>query len=644
MYRFSGCIHIIIPVFICLIFLPGRVTAQAGPEYTGISTLPDTSAIAADIRSAIILREQQPEKAGAIFTETLEQSRHIGYASGIIQSLTELGYLNTNKGNAALALHQFGIASGYPVRPVYRGYIYNGIANVYNFTGRYKEALALYLQALRLVQSAPDNSVIPAVNIQYNIATILFYIKEYKKSLAYTDQILSEDPEYLNTQKKLYGNLLNIKSSCYYRLKEDPAYSQRYLDSFLVYSDAAIHYARNHHLPSLLTLALTNRILIFLEEKQPEKITEELMELKTLEQEHHLSLNIETGTYRAIANAFMESGEIRKAEKYFLMALEKSNGQPKEQLYIYKPLAAYYHQRGKNDLAYQYQKAYQTLSDSIAGKETAIAVNELETKYRTAEKDREITQKQLVISNQEKKIAQKNLWIFSGFTAAAIIALIAVWRQVLLRHRSKLRDLQLQITGEEKERKRLAQELHDGINSQISGINSYLYTLRDEIPDVDKNDTFHTILATVHNTSADIRKVAHNMLPLSFEERNLADSIGHFINSVTAGKNIETDFQIYGDCTHLDKNLALNIYRIIQELLHNIIKHASATQVIILIDITDHTINLTIEDNGRGFDADNIREGAGLANIKSRVKAHNGNLTLESSPGKGTIVAITFPE
>jgi|GEM_PF-1858128 len=607
----------------------------------------DSTVILSRISQTLPFKTKYPDSAQQIFSQTLAESRQSGYVKGIVLSLIELGYIHIGKGMATEALKYLYQALSFQPAPAYRAYIYNGIANAYNTLGAFKMAVPFYLKALELIEAHPADNVIPALNIRYNLIVLLCNTRQYDKALTQINRAIPAARAEPEQYAEVYGMLLNAASVCYYNLGynigTDSLHPKAYLDSFIKYSEASLEQGRKYHLPNIVIQALSNQGAIFISENMPERAIGSLLRAEALAKEHAISNSMQMAVYRILAKAYLQEKQYGEAEKYFLLCLEKTTAIPKEQLFLYDDLASFYYATGRYRKAYEYLEAYQTLSDSLAGKEVALEVNELETKYRTAEKDRQITEDKLTISNQEKKLAQKNFWIISGFSGIVIIALLGVWRSTYLRHRFTLKQLQAKTEGEEAERQRLAQELHDGINSQIAGINSFLYTLAEKHPGIHKDEVFTAMDHALQQTSSDIRKVARNLLPVSFEGKGLAAHIRAFVRNLTADKDIETDFQAYGDVDTISETLALNVYRIIQELLHNVIRHAAATEVIILLHREGSLLTLTVEDNGKGMDDNGSQQGVGLQNIAARVKAHEGRLIIESKAGKGTVVTVNFP-
>ena len=140
----------------------------------------------------------------------------------------------------------------------------------------------------------------------------------------------------------------------------------------------------------------------------------------------------------------------------------------------------------------------------------------------------------------------------------------------------------------------------------------------------------------------EIRKTAHNLMPDVLLKQNLQDAVQHYVDTVQEGSDLHIDYQSYGSFDDLNEEFKLNIYRIIQELLKNITRHACATYALVQLIRTENMLTVTVEDNGVGFNKDEVKNGIGLHNLQTRVSSLDGHFTLESEAGRGTTVFIEF--
>ena len=140
----------------------------------------------------------------------------------------------------------------------------------------------------------------------------------------------------------------------------------------------------------------------------------------------------------------------------------------------------------------------------------------------------------------------------------------------------------------------------------------------------------------------EIRKTAHNLMPEVLLKQSLPDAVRAYCNNVRDGALFQLDFQSYGAFDDLTEDFKLNIYRIIQELLKNITQHAQASHVLVELVANENVLTVTVEDDGKGFNTGEIKNGIGLHNLRTRVNSMDGHFTLESEQGKGTSVFIEF--
>ncbi len=206
--------------------------------------------------------------------------------------------------------------------------------------------------------------------------------------------------------------------------------------------------------------------------------------------------------------------------------------------------------------------------------------------------------------------------------------------------------LQTTIDSQEKERKRIASELHDGAGALLSAAKLNLGMITSGV--IKPNETAATVRDTkdmLDDTIDTIRRVSKDLLPSSLEQFGLLNAIEELANKLnTASHNIEVIHK-GSSVTHLNTNEELLVYRVIQELLNNAIKHAEASEI--LVSLTFGEINeLQVKDNGKGFNLSqikgDIKKGVGIYNIENRVSILNGNVDIDSEKGKGTTITITF--
>ena len=214
----------------------------------------------------------------------------------------------------------------------------------------------------------------------------------------------------------------------------------------------------------------------------------------------------------------------------------------------------------------------------------------------------------------------------------------------LLKRMQQVISLQSMVDGQETERTRIAKDLHDGLGGLFSTVKMYFSTLKHEQETLQENILFSKSYELIDTASEEIRRIAHNMMPEVLMKLGLVPALQDMCNNISAGKLIRVKLQSYGIDDRMNASTEIMLYRIIQELLTNIIKHAKATEAIVQFNKDENRLTVTVEDNGLGF---NVLEGdnkkhAGLETIRSRVTYLNGTISIDSQQQVGTTVLMEF--
>lgn len=202
------------------------------------------------------------------------------------------------------------------------------------------------------------------------------------------------------------------------------------------------------------------------------------------------------------------------------------------------------------------------------------------------------------------------------------------------------------VEGEDRERRRVAKELHDGLGQYLSAANMNFRSVYEDMPNQDDQfaNTFKTGLDLLHHAISETRTISQNLLPKAIQDYGLELATESLINHLKS--NNEVFFYLYQkiDEVEIPEKIQINLYRIMQESLNNAIRHGKPDNIDVQLVYSEDELLLVIEDNGKGFDPKNIKnEGLGLRSIKTRVGAMSGNLDIVSTKGKGTIISVVVP-
>ena len=198
----------------------------------------------------------------------------------------------------------------------------------------------------------------------------------------------------------------------------------------------------------------------------------------------------------------------------------------------------------------------------------------------------------------------------------------------------------------ETERNRVARDLHDGLGGMLSGIKLTLNSMTGTMLVPDNNTSiFHKAIAQVDNAIKEMRHVAHSMMPEALLKFGLSEAIQDFCDGINENDGVKMKFTKIGMDKTMEKSTELVVYRIVQELSNNAIKHAVAKNIFIQLNTHPKGITITVEDDGKGFDADLIdkNKSTGLQNVQSRIDYLKGSWDIQSAAGTGTSVNIEIP-
>jgi two-component system, NarL family, sensor kinase len=351
--------------------------------------------------------------------------------------------------------------------------------------------------------------------------------------------------------------------------------------------------------------------------------------------------------------AYLDKKDYSKAAKNLKISLElaKELGVENIQQYAVKSLSEIEEKQGNYKNAFYYLIEYNRLTDSINTKYNKNKVAELETKYETQKKENQL-------KLQQSTIKQKNtLNILFGSIAATILGL-SLFGFKNYKHKQNLQqqkiaelETQQQLTateailkGEEQERTRLAKDLHDGLGGMLSGIKYSFNTMKGNmIMTPDNAQAFERSMDMLDSSIKEMRRVAHNMMPEALVKFGLDTALKDFCNDIQQSGALHISYQSIGlENTTTDQTVSITIYRIVQELINNTMKHAVAKNAIVQVTKIDNLITVTVEDDGKGFDKTviNTPRGMGWGNITNRVEFLKGKIDVDSQHGKGTSVHI----
>lgn len=546
--------------------------------------------------------ETMPDEAYKYSQIAVKKSKGLGSKSAEARSITNLGAIEALKGN-------------------------------------YPAALQFYLESLAIWEGLKvPRGIMLSKN---NIAQIYGYLKKPELEFQFLKEAESIAGQYHYDDEL---GLIKLNLSVYYSNKGNfrEAFDQQL---------AAIAINLKLNKLSLASLGYSNAggYLFFLHKidsaiyfyRQSKKIGEQINDQKTI-----------AISWANLAEAFETKGLTDTAIKYYsnAVAIAKPISLKDILAFSYEQLSNIYKKKGDYNKAFQFAELKQIVKDSILNSIATKQLAEMQTKYETEKKERKI-------SEQQFEISKRNYWIAGILFCFMMIGLLIysfnrrkqlkqeALMQITLRKAEEFAAKSI-LEAEEKERKRIASDLHDGIGQLMSVAKMNLSAIENEIPFIndEQKNQFEKAISLVDESCKEVRTVSHNMMPNALLKTGLANAVRTFLDNVN-NKAIKINLYSDGLNERIDSNTEIILYRVIQEAVNNVIKHANATQLDISLIKDDGTISATIEDNGKGFHVAELKkkDGIGLKNIQSRIAYLKGTVDWDSQIGKGTAIIINVP-
>ncbi|TFV97126.1 tetratricopeptide repeat protein [Algoriphagus kandeliae] len=315
-------------------------------------------------------------------------------------------------------------------------------------------------------------------------------------------------------------------------------------------------------------------------------------------------------------------------------------------------LASLYEKSGNTANALAYFKSFKQLEDSLKSSENIKNVNDLLLKYETSEKEKQLAEQEVEIQTQKATLAVRNSQLTYLLSGLGILLLggtfiyqrnrsrqKAALQQAIIEEKERGFDAVIQAT--EDERKRISKDLHDGIGQQLSALKLGLISLQKKA-DPEMQSELVEITDRFSKSADEIRQISHQMMPRALMEEGLVQASEDLLRNTFQYSDIRYEFEHHGMDGRLNERIEISIYRVLQELLNNILKHSQASFVNVQLLRMKNKLTLLVEDNGKGLTGEKT-SGHGQMNIRNRLDLIKGTVNYESSPESGLVAVITVP-
>lgn len=525
---------------------------------------------------------------------------------------------------------------------------YLNIGNVYLIEGKWSKAANFYLKSAHLKEKVADQQGL--VDVHHNIAAVYYNQKQYDKSLEYYQKCAN----YYNNQQDT-AELLEIwrNTASVHIAQKKYEQATRLLHQILVLLPqfpnpvVALNtqmnlgdlYLKKENYPKALELFEAS-----LQIAQQQKKQLSLMTINNFLGDVHYCLKKYEQSILYHKEALSLSQEFNSLEEQSsaLFGLYESN----------KHL-------GHSTKALNWYEQYMVVKDSLYNMATTSSISELQAKYNAQQKEQAI--RQLHIENKnialENILKTKQLYLSLLGSALLLCIIGMLWwyryqRQKAVLHQKEIRQLLNQqeieilnvvVEAQQKERVYLGKEVHDTLGSFLAMLRLQHEANKDWVDHPTYRKQYQLMEDLLGQMATEVRNITHQLYTGKQFSFDLKTAIEQLVERIRNIQQLDIAFHYIGKQFELPRDLELMLYRVIQELLANLLKHAQAFSATVQINQSDTEIMLMVEDDGRGFDTTTPSLGLGLRSIRERVASFAGTLQIDSYSKKGTTTVIIIP-
>ncbi len=590
----------------------------------------------------------EPEKAKDWYRKAKLLSEEIAYPRGFIKYATNYtAVLNQEaKFDSSLAINRQALEVSHKLNDQRLiGINMANVGNVFQYMGIYDSAAYYYERSKPFFERAGDKN--SQARLDDQLQNLYNNLRQHKKAiqhgesaLAYfrtTDDAISLGHVLLNLGNN-YSNALQFdKAHDAYRealaVAKKTSYKRLELSALESMGDLLMKQSKMDSLKFYYEPAL--RLSREINDKEAESVANRGLGL------HYL---------------FTKSYSLSKHYLEEALAISEKNGLQMELIKNMNAISSIYFAMQKPGEGEKYLQQSTRLRDSLADDEMRNKVVQLEKLYETQKKETHI-------KLQQEQIKQKNTLNYILFGSAIVLVIISLLGYRNYHDKQKLQQARIDeletekhltateavLKGEEQERTRLAKDLHDGLGGMLSGIKYSFQNMKENLILTPENaQAFERSIDMLDSSIKEMRRVAHNMMPEMLVKYGLNVALKEFCNEINRNGVVKTTYQSIGmDEITVEQTTAVTVYRIIQELAHNAIKHANAQNLLVQVHASaqERMLSVTVEDDGKGFDTTLIQnaQGIGWSNVQNRIDFLKGKIDLNSAPHKGTSVLIEIP-
>lgn len=592
----------------------------------------------------------EPEKAKQYYLQTKVLSEKIGWPAGFIKYASNYTYVLNMQGlfDSGLIINQQAVAVARRLdEPMLLAKALFNLGTSYRMSGAFEKAVVSYEEGKKIFERVGDDRT--EAQLDDILQSLYTQLQQYQKGVEYGERAVvlsrkADNPLWL-------GSALTNLGVNYSLLKQHDKSLPLFMESLDISRKIG-----DKNMECAQYLNIGEIYLARMDYTGAKPWGEKALTLSR-ELELHESESIAN---RSLSIVYLHGRDYPRALDYgqdaLRIALQYHMDIQRQKILGHLALVAYAMQDTRRGAAYE--KAADALGDTLLSETIRKNSMDLEKKYETEKKEVRIVQLE-----DEKKLQQLTIrhqhtlnYILIG-GAVFLLALFGLsyrnYQQKQKLHHQRIQELETEkkleateavLKGEEQERARLAKDLHDGLGGMLSGMKYSFNTMKGNLIMTPENQqAFDRSMDMLDSSIKEMRRVAHNMMPEALVKFGLDVALKDYCNDINSSGALHVSYQSYGlEQAEIDQTTAITLYRIVQELVNNALKHAAAKTAIVQVTKTEQTISVTVEDDGKGFDPavlDRSR-GIGWSNIRNRVEFLKGKLDIRSEADKGTSVHI----
>jgi len=592
----------------------------------------------------------EPETAKQYYRMANVLSHKINYKRGQIKYITNYTFVLNMQGyfDSSLILNLRSVDLSRQTKDsVYLAKTLFNTGSSYRLKEDYENAVKYYEEGKKLFESFGDKRMIAqAYDILQNLFTSM---KQYRKSLEYGKKAIKELKEIDNPT--LLGTAYNNLGLNYISLRQ--------FDSAKNYFNEALPIALKTNDQNMVANLYLNMADVFIEQGNFLSIKSYMDKVLIISRKMQL-YESEAIALKGLSFYFQYIKNYPLSRSYAdsALAIAQKFDFRDERQKLYSHLSNLSYSMQDMSQGQYYAIKSNGLSDSILNEALQKNTLEIEKKYESEKKELQIVKLEANRKVQQFLIKQKNTLNYILIGAAISLFLVTMlcyrnYQQKQKIQQQKITDLETQqqltateavLKGEEQERTRLARDLHDGLGGMLSGIKYSFNTMKGNLIMTQENaQAFERSMDMLDSSIKEMRRVAHNMMPEALVKFGLDTALKDFCNDINLTGVLRISYQsINIENVMFEQTTAIAVYRIVQELINNTIKHAGAENAIVQLTKADNTLTITVEDDGKGFDKNilNFSKCIGWSNIQNRVDFLKAFLDVKTEKEKGTSVLV----